>query len=143
MMRWGGEEAGGADVELAVAGAAFLRRWLHRRLCTCSLAHTRLGGVARALHAPPLPPACRLGVRLIGPKPEWVRSDGGEGGTHPSNVHDHIYAMGGWLAGRMAGWLRACVLVADVRRVALPCAVTTTSCLPSGLCFQLQCQAGC
>lgn len=36
----------------------------------------------------------RLGVRLVGPKPEWVRPDGGEGGTHPSNVHDHVYAIG-------------------------------------------------
>ncbi len=36
----------------------------------------------------------RLGVRLVGPKPEWVRPDGGEGGTHPSNVHDHVYALG-------------------------------------------------
>jgi hypothetical protein len=36
----------------------------------------------------------RLGVKLVGPKPEWVRTDGGEGGNHPSNVHDHIYAIG-------------------------------------------------
>ncbi|GFH15435.1 uncharacterized protein HaLaN_11664, partial [Haematococcus lacustris] len=36
----------------------------------------------------------RLGVRLVGPKPDWVRADGGEGGTHPSNVHDHVYALG-------------------------------------------------
>lgn len=36
----------------------------------------------------------RLGVRLVGAKPEWVRPDGGEGGTHPSNVHDHVYALG-------------------------------------------------
>lgn len=36
----------------------------------------------------------RLGVRLVGPKPTWVRSDGGEGGSHPSNVHDHIYPIG-------------------------------------------------
>lgn len=36
----------------------------------------------------------RLGVRLEGPKPVWVRSDGGDGGTHPSNVHDHVYAIG-------------------------------------------------
>jgi urea carboxylase len=36
----------------------------------------------------------RLGVRLEGPKPVWVRSDGGEGGSHPSNVHDHVYAIG-------------------------------------------------
>lgn len=33
-------------------------------------------------------------MRLEGPKPEWVRADGGEGGTHPSNVHDHVYALG-------------------------------------------------
>lgn len=36
----------------------------------------------------------RLGVRLEGPAPKWARSDGGEGGTHPSNVHDHVYAIG-------------------------------------------------
>ncbi|WP_440856730.1 5-oxoprolinase/urea amidolyase family protein [Pseudomonas syringae] len=36
----------------------------------------------------------RTGVRLIGPKPEWVRSDGGEAGLHPSNIHDNPYAIG-------------------------------------------------
>ncbi len=36
----------------------------------------------------------RLGIRLIGPKPEWSRSDGGEAGLHPSNVHDCEYAIG-------------------------------------------------
>ncbi len=36
----------------------------------------------------------RTGVRLIGPKPEWARSDGGEAGMHPSNIHDNAYAMG-------------------------------------------------
>jgi len=36
----------------------------------------------------------RLGVRLIGPKPEWARADGGEAGLHPSNVHDCEYAIG-------------------------------------------------
>ena len=36
----------------------------------------------------------RLGVRLIGPKPEWARSDGGEAGLHPSNIHDTEYAIG-------------------------------------------------
>lgn len=36
----------------------------------------------------------RLGVRLIGPKPIWARKDGGDGGSHPSNVHDHEYAIG-------------------------------------------------
>jgi len=36
----------------------------------------------------------RTGVRLIGPKPEWARSDGGEAGMHPSNIHDNAYAIG-------------------------------------------------
>nr|MBL8457324.1 urea carboxylase [Zoogloeaceae bacterium] len=36
----------------------------------------------------------RLGVRLVGPRPEWMRSDGGEAGLHPSNVHDCVYAIG-------------------------------------------------
>ncbi len=36
----------------------------------------------------------RLGIRLNGPKPQWTRSDGGEAGLHPSNVHDCEYAIG-------------------------------------------------
>ncbi|MBA4142674.1 MAG: urea carboxylase [Nitrosospira sp.] len=36
----------------------------------------------------------RSGVRLIGPKPGWARSDGGEAGLHPSNIHDNAYAIG-------------------------------------------------
>lgn len=36
----------------------------------------------------------RLGIRLIGPKPTWTRSDGGEAGLHPSNIHDCEYAIG-------------------------------------------------
>ena len=36
----------------------------------------------------------RTGVRLIGPKPVWARTDGGEAGLHPSNVHDNAYAVG-------------------------------------------------
>lgn len=36
----------------------------------------------------------RTGVRLVGPKPEWARSDGGEAGMHPSNIHDNAYAIG-------------------------------------------------
>jgi urea carboxylase len=36
----------------------------------------------------------RTGVRLIGPKPEWARQDGGEAGLHPSNIHDNAYAVG-------------------------------------------------
>eukprot|EP00493_Phyllostaurus_siculus_P022346 UN22678 len=36
----------------------------------------------------------RLGVRLIGPPPKFARSTGGEGGSHPSNIHDNVYAIG-------------------------------------------------
>ena len=36
----------------------------------------------------------RTGVRLIGPTPRWARSDGGEAGLHPSNLHDNAYAVG-------------------------------------------------
>ncbi|MGV0814179.1 5-oxoprolinase/urea amidolyase family protein [Mycolicibacterium boenickei] len=36
----------------------------------------------------------RTGVRLIGPKPEWARPDGGEAGLHPSNIHDNAYSVG-------------------------------------------------
>lgn len=36
----------------------------------------------------------RTGIRLIGPKPEWARADGGEAGLHPSNIHDNAYAVG-------------------------------------------------
>jgi urea carboxylase len=36
----------------------------------------------------------RTGVRLIGPKPVWARTDGGEAGLHPSNIHDNPYAIG-------------------------------------------------
>jgi urea carboxylase len=47
-------------------------------------------------HPPHYTPAAshRLGVRLNGPRPTWTRTDGGEGGSHPSNVHDHTYAIG-------------------------------------------------
>lgn len=36
----------------------------------------------------------RTGIRLIGPKPQWARKDGGEAGLHPSNLHDNAYAIG-------------------------------------------------
>ncbi|MCU5785958.1 urea carboxylase [Alloalcanivorax marinus] len=36
----------------------------------------------------------RTGVRLVGPKPQWARRDGGEAGMHPSNIHDNAYAIG-------------------------------------------------
>jgi urea carboxylase len=37
----------------------------------------------------------RTGVRLTGPAPGWARTDGGEAGLHPSNVHDSAYPVGG------------------------------------------------
>lgn len=36
----------------------------------------------------------RLGIRLNGPKPDFARTDGGEAGLHPSNLHDTEYAIG-------------------------------------------------
>ena len=36
----------------------------------------------------------RTGIRLIGPKPKWARTSGGEAGMHPSNIHDNAYAFG-------------------------------------------------
>jgi urea carboxylase len=38
--------------------------------------------------------SARTGVRLLGPKPRWARSDGGDAGLHPSNIHDTGYAIG-------------------------------------------------
>jgi urea carboxylase len=38
--------------------------------------------------------SARTGVRLIGPAPTWARTDGGEAGLHPSNLHDNAYAIG-------------------------------------------------
>ncbi|MFI6345917.1 urea carboxylase [Streptomyces sp. NPDC050560] len=38
--------------------------------------------------------SARTGVRLIGPRPDWARPDGGEAGLHPSNVHDTAYSVG-------------------------------------------------
>ena len=39
--------------------------------------------------------ADRTGVRLLGPRPGWARTDGGQAGLHPSNVHDSAYPVGG------------------------------------------------
>ena len=36
--------------------------------------------------------SARTGVRLIGPA-DWARTDGGENGLHPSNIHDNAYAI--------------------------------------------------
>lgn len=36
----------------------------------------------------------RTGIRLTGPKPDWARTDGGEAGLHPSNIHDNAYSVG-------------------------------------------------
>ncbi|MEV0072153.1 MULTISPECIES: urea carboxylase [unclassified Amycolatopsis] len=38
--------------------------------------------------------SARTGVRLVGPRPQWAREDGGEAGLHPSNIHDTPYAIG-------------------------------------------------
>lgn len=38
--------------------------------------------------------SARTGVRLVGPRPRWARTDGGEAGLHPSNLHDNAYAIG-------------------------------------------------
>lgn len=39
--------------------------------------------------------AARGGIRLIGPRPQWERLNGGDGGSHPSNVIEYGYPMGG------------------------------------------------
>ncbi|SPO06520.1 probable Putative urea carboxylase [Cephalotrichum gorgonifer] len=39
--------------------------------------------------------AARGGIRLIGPRPTWARPDGGDGGSHPSNVIEWGYPLGG------------------------------------------------
>jgi urea carboxylase len=45
----------------------------------------------------------RTGIRLIGPRPAWSRTDGGEAGLHPSNILDAPYSVGTvMLAGDMA-----------------------------------------
>ncbi|MFW0783884.1 5-oxoprolinase/urea amidolyase family protein [Gordonia sp. CPCC 206044] len=36
----------------------------------------------------------RTGIRLTGPQPRWARTDGGEAGLHPSNIHDNAYSVG-------------------------------------------------
>ena len=36
----------------------------------------------------------RSGIRLIGPTPGFARTDGGDAGLHPSNIHDTEYAIG-------------------------------------------------
>jgi urea carboxylase len=38
--------------------------------------------------------SARTGVRLLGPRPQWSRSDGGDAGLHPSNIHDTPYSVG-------------------------------------------------
>ncbi|KAJ5892341.1 urea amidolyase [Penicillium tannophilum] len=39
--------------------------------------------------------AARGGIRLIGPRPGFGRTDGGEGGAHPSNILEYGYPLGG------------------------------------------------
>ncbi|HEX7442493.1 MAG TPA: 5-oxoprolinase/urea amidolyase family protein, partial [Acidimicrobiales bacterium] len=38
--------------------------------------------------------SARTGLRLLGPRPIWARTDGGEAGLHPSNIHDTPYSVG-------------------------------------------------
>ena len=38
--------------------------------------------------------AARSGVRLEGPRLKWARPDGGDGGSHPSNVLEIPYPAG-------------------------------------------------
>ncbi|KAM3422617.1 hypothetical protein BST61_g106 [Cercospora zeina] len=38
--------------------------------------------------------ASRSAIRLIGPVPKWARTDGGEGGSHPSNLVEYGYSCG-------------------------------------------------
>ncbi len=45
------------------------------------------------------PSSNRMGIRLEARDPEfpgvgWARKNGGEGGSHPSNIHDNGYALG-------------------------------------------------
>ena len=39
----------------------------------------------------------RTGIRLVGPTPGFARTDGGEAGLHPSNIHDSAYPVGGMM----------------------------------------------
>jgi len=48
--------------------------------------------------------ASQLGIRLVGPKPKFTRSDGGEGGSHPSHLHDNACVYISYFA----VWLVAC-----------------------------------
>jgi urea carboxylase len=49
------------------------------------------------------PHSNRTGIRLLGPRPAWSRTDGGEAGLHPSNILDSAYSPGTiMLAGDMA-----------------------------------------
>ena len=38
--------------------------------------------------------SARTGLRLVGPRPSWARTDGGEAGLHPSNINDTPYSVG-------------------------------------------------
>lgn len=39
--------------------------------------------------------AARAGISLVGPGLKWARPDGGDGGSHPSNVIEYGYPIGG------------------------------------------------
>lgn len=74
----------------------------------------------------PTPTHCsnRLGIRMEGPRPKFARPDGGEGGSHPSNVHDHVYALG---ALNFTGDMPICLLVDGPSLGGFVCPATVTS----------------
>ena len=47
-----------------------------------------------ATHWTVSPASNRMGVRLEGARIAWARANGGEGGSHPSNILDNGYAFG-------------------------------------------------
>ncbi|KAI3425770.1 hypothetical protein D9Q98_007745 [Chlorella vulgaris] len=67
----------------------------------------------------------RLGIRMEGPRPKFARLDGGEGGSHPSNVHDHVYAIG---ALNFTGDMPICLMVdgPSLGGFVCPATITTT-----------------
>ena len=65
-------------------GTAAGARLLHRRRHGAVLRHDLEGADPREPHRPP----------TDGPKPVWSRTDGGDAGLHPSNLHDNPYSVG-------------------------------------------------
>lgn len=62
----------------------------------CDEAFITRAGIAKFFATPwkVSPASNRMGIRLEGPPIDWARANGGEGGSHPSNIHDNGYALG-------------------------------------------------